>query len=237
MTATQITDVRAREVLDSRGDPTVEVDVTLAADARGRAIVPSGASTGAHEAVERRDGDPTRYGGRGVLGAVAAVNREIRDALLGHDAADQAAIDEALITLDGTPDKRRLGANAILGASLACAHAAAAAARLPLYRYLGGPTAATLPVPMANILNGGRHADDSTDFQEFMIMPVGASSFREGLRTVVEVYHALGALLRARGLATNVGDEGGFAPALPGNAAALELVLEAVDPRRLPSRR
>ena len=229
MTATQITDVRAREVLDSRGDPTVEVDVTLAGDVRGRAIVPSGASTGAHEAVEHRDGDPTRYGGRGVLGAVAAVNREIRDALLGHDAADQAAIDEALITLDGTPDKRRLGANAILGASLACAHAAAAAARLPLYRYLGGPTAATLPVPMANILNGGRHADNSTDFQEFMIMPVGASSFREGLRTVVEIYHALGALLRARGLATTVGDEGGFAPALPGNAAALELVLEAVD--------
>ena len=225
----EIIALEGREVLDSRGHPTVEVEVTLFDGVSGRAAVPSGASTGAHEAVERRDGDPARYHGRGVLQAVAAVNGEIREALLGQDASEQVAIDQLLIALDGTPNKQRLGANAILGVSLACAHAAAAELGLPLYRYLGGPFARTLPVPMANILNGGKHAENSTDFQEFMVMPVGAATFSEGLRTLSEVYHALKAILHERSLATSVGDEGGFAPSLPSNEAAVEVVLTAVE--------
>ncbi len=225
----EIVEIAARELLDSRGNPTLEATVTLFDGVQGRAIVPSGASTGAHEAAERRDGDPQRYGGRGVLGAVGAVNGEIREALIGFEAGAQVDIDAALVALDGDPRKARLGANALLSVSLACAHAAAAERGEPLYRYLGGPTARTLPVPMANILNGGRHAANSTDFQEFMVMPLGAASFREGLRAVAEVYHALHRVLRERGLATGVGDEGGFAPALGGNEPALELVLAAVE--------
>ena len=225
----EIVEIAARELLDSRGNPTLEATVTLFDGVQGRAIVPSGASTGAHEAAERRDGDPERYGGRGVLGAVGAVNGEIREALIGFEAGAQVDIDAALVALDGDPRKARLGANALLSVSLACAHAAAAERGEPLYRYLGGPTARILPVPMANILNGGRHAANSTDFQEFMVMPLGAASFREGLRAVAEVYHALQGVLRERGLATGVGDEGGFAPALGGNEAALELVLAAVE--------
>jgi enolase len=225
----EIVNVSAREVLDSRATPTLETEVALSNGVTGRAMVPSGASTGAHEAVERRDGDPARYGGKGVLGAVESVNSEIRDALLGRDASQQAEIDQALIVLDGTPNKERLGANAILGASLAVAHAAAAASGQPLYAYLGGPGARTLPVPMANILNGGKHADDSTDFQEFMVMPVGAPSFREGLRVVTEVYQALKSTLHARGLATGLGDEGGFAPSLASNEAAVEVILESIQ--------
>ena len=224
----EIVEVAAREILDSRGNPTVEAWVTLFDGVQGRALVPSGASTGAHEASERRDGDASRYGGLGVQGAVAAVNGEIREALIGFDASAQADIDETLIALDGDPQKARLGANAILGVSLACAHAAAAELGEPLYRYLGGPMARTLPVPMANILNGGKHAEDSTDFQEFMVMPLSAASFREGLRAVAEVYGALKALLRDRGLGTTVGDEGGFAPSLGGSEAAVELILEAI---------
>ena len=225
----EIAEIAARELLDSRGNPTLEATVTLFGGVQGRAIVPSGASTGAHEAAERRDGDPQRYGGRGVLGAVGAVNGEIREALIGFEAGAQVDIDAALVALDGDPRKARLGANALLSVSLACAHAAAAERGEPLYRSLGGPTARTLPVPMANILNGGRHAANSTDFQEFMVMPLGAASFREGLRAVAEVYHALQRVLRERGLATGVGDEGGFAPALGGNEPALELVLAAVE--------
>ena len=225
----EIVSVIGREVLDSRGNPTVEAEVGLADSARGRAIVPSGASTGSHEAVERRDGDPSRYGGLGERGAVDAVNGEIREALLGADASDQAAVDRRLIELDGTPNKGRLGANAILSVSLATAHAAAAAAGMPLYRWIGGESAVTLPLPMANILNGGKHAADSTDFQEFMVMPVGAPSFSEGLRAIAEVYQRLKRLLGERGLATGVGDEGGFAPSLPSNEAAVEVVLEAVE--------
>ena len=225
----EIIALEGREVLDSRGHPTVEVEVTLFDGVSGRAAVPSGASTGAHEAFERRDGDSARYQGRGVLQAVAAVNGEIREALLGQDASEQVAIDQLLIELDGTPNKGRLGANAILGVSLACAHAAAAELGLPLYRYLGGHFARTLPVPMANILNGGKHAENSTDFQEFMVMPVGAATFSEGLRTISEVYHALKAILHERGLATTVGDEGGFAPSLPSNEAAVEVVLAAIE--------
>ena len=224
----KIVEVHAREVLDSRGNPTVEADVTLVDGVIGRAIVPSGASTGAHEAVERRDGDSARYGGKGVLQAVQAINTEIREAVLGLDAAEQASIDRALVELDGTPNKERLGANATLAVSLACAHVAAAKLGLPLYRHLGGPRARTLPVPMANILNGGRHAPDGADFQEFMILPLGAPTFREGLRAIAEVYHALGAVLRERGLATGIGDEGGYAPALPSNEAAVEVILEAI---------
>ena len=192
-------------------------------------MVPSGASTGAHEAVERRDSDATRYGGKGVLSAVESVNGEIKDALLGLDASQQAEIDRVLIALDGTSSKERLGANAILGASLAAVHAAAAESGQALYAYLGGPFARTLPVPMANILNGGKHAEDSTDFQEFMVMPVGAPSFREGLRVVAEVYQALKSMLQARGLATGLGDEGGFAPSLPSNEAAVEVILESIQ--------
>ncbi len=223
-----IASVRAREILDSRGNPTVEVEVRLDDGSVGLAAVPSGASTGAHEAVELRDGDPARYGGKGVQRAVANVNGEIAAAVRDLRATDQAALDARLIALDGTPNKARLGANAILGVSLAVAKAAAASVGLPLYRYLGGPNAVTLPVPMFNILNGGKHAEDSTDFQEFMVMPVGAPSFREALRAGAEIYQALKKLLHQRGLGTGVGDEGGFAPSLPGNRDAVEVVLEAV---------
>ncbi len=221
--------VYGREVMDSRGNPTVAVEVALTGGAQGMALVPSGASTGAHEAVELRDGDKRRYGGKGVLKAVAHVNGEIARALIGRDAMDQGGLDRALIALDGTENKGRLGANAILGASLAAARAAAASAGTALYRYLGGEKVTLLPVPMMNILNGGKHAENSTDFQEFMVMPVGAATFGEGLRMGTEVYHVLHDVLHERGLATTVGDEGGFAPALPTNEAALELVLEAIE--------
>jgi enolase len=229
VTESAIRRVHAREILDSRGNPTVEVEVTLAGGAVGVAAVPSGASTGTHEAVELRDGDPARYGGKGVLRAVGNVNAEIASAVDGREATDQAGLDELLVELDGTPNKARLGANAVLGVSLACARAAAAAVGQPLYRYLGGNEAATLPVPMVNILNGGRHAVGGTDFQEFMVLPLGAPTFSEGLRWAAETFHALGGLLRQRGLPTGVGDEGGFAPALPSNESAVELVLEAVE--------
>ncbi len=218
----------AREVLDSRGNPTVEVTVTLMGGASGTAIVPSGASTGAHEAVELRDGDKQRYGGKGVLTAVANVNEAIQDTLAGLSAQDQVALDEVMIELDGTPNKGKLGANAILGASLAVARAAAAAVGLPLYRYIGGVAARTLPVPMMNILNGGKHAEDSTDIQEFMVLPVGAPTFAEAVRWSSEVYHALKKVLHDRKLNTNVGDEGGFAPSLGSNREALELLVEAI---------
>ncbi len=227
--STLIEEIFAREVLDSRGNPTVEVDVQLESGDIGRAIVPSGASTGAHEALELRDGDKTRYGGKGVVNAVRNVNTEIAEALTGLDAADQVAIDHELLKLDGTPNKSKLGANAILGVSLACAKASAAALGLPLYRYLGGVYAHTLPVPMMNILNGGKHAQNSTDFQEFMIMPVGAPTFREALRWCSEIYQSLKKVLHDRGQGTNVGDEGGFAPSLPTNEAALEVIVEAID--------
>ena len=220
--------VTARELLDSRGNPTVEAEVVLAGGARGRAIVPSGASTGAHEAVELRDGEPARYRGRGVQQAVANVQGPLAAAVLGLDASDQQAVDDALIAADGSPNKGALGANAILAVSLASAHAAAAARGLPLFRHLGGDEASTLPVPMANLLNGGAHAAGSTDFQEFMVVPLGAPSFREALRWSAEVYHALRELLGARGLGTTVGDEGGFAPALGANREALELLMEAI---------
>lgn len=226
---TRIAAVHAREVLDSRGNPTVEVEVTLSGGAWGRAIVPSGASTGAHEAVELRDGDRARYGGKGVLRAVANVNGEIVAGVAGRDALDQPGLDRVLIELDGTPNKGRLGANALLGVSLAVAHAAAAAQGQPLYRYLGGSSAHLLPVPLVNILNGGKHALDSTDFQEFMIAPLGAPTFAEALRWAAETFHALGSLLHERGLATTVGDEGGYAPSLETNEAAIGLVLEAIQ--------
>jgi enolase len=226
---TLIEDVIAREVLDSRGNPTVEVEVFLDGGAIGSAIVPSGASTGAHEAVELRDGDRQRYAGKGVLTAVKHVNEVIRPELLGTDAVDQVSIDRLLIDLDGTPNKGRLGANALLGASMAVAHAAAESLALPLYRYLGGVGARVLPVPQVNILNGGKHAINSTDFQEFMIVPLGAPSFREALRWAAETFHALGALLHERGFATTVGDEGGYAPSLESNEAAIGLVLEAIE--------
>ena len=226
---TMIDYIDAHEILDSRGNPTVEVVVVTDEGAVGRAAVPSGASTGAHEAVELRDGDAARYGGKGVRTAVANVVDNIAPALLGEDAADQAAIDARLIELDGTPNKASLGANAILGVSLACAHAAAVSYGMPLYRYLGGAGANTLPVPMFNILNGGQHALDSTDFQEFMVMPVGLDSFAEALRAGAEIFHALRAELHDRGLATGQGDEGGFAPSLASNAEAIETVLRAVE--------
>jgi enolase len=226
--AAVIAGVRGLEVLDSRGNPTVQVEVTLSDGTEGVALVPSGASTGANEALELRDGDTGRYGGRGVVRAVEHVDTIIAQALIGRDPFDQAGIDEALIALDGTPTKRNLGANAILGASLACARAAAAARGLPLYRALGGEEARVLPVPMLNILNGGKHAQDSTDFQEFMVMPVGAPSFREAIRWGAEIYQALKAVLHDRGQSTNVGDEGGFAPRLPTNEAALEVIMEAI---------
>jgi enolase len=225
---TAILDITGREILDSRGNPTVEVDVLLEDGSRGRAAVPSGASTGAHEAVELRDGDKARYLGKGVTKAVAAVNEEIFDALAEMDAEDQVALDRTMIDLDGTPNKGRLGANAILGVSLACAKAAAQSAGLPLYRYIGGTNAKTLPVPMMNIINGGVHADNPIDFQEFMIMPVGASSFREALRMGAEIFHTLKGALKKAGHNTNVGDEGGFAPNLPSAEAALDFVMKAV---------
>jgi enolase len=224
-----ILDIRGREILDSRGNPTVEVDVRLESGAMGRAAVPSGASTGTHEAVEKRDGDKKRYMGKGVREAVAAVNGEIMDALSGIDAAAQTKVDRMLIELDGTPNKSRLGANAILGVSLAVAKAAAADAGLPLYRYVGGTAARRLPVPMMNIVNGGAHADNPIDIQEFMILPVAAPSFAEALRTGAEIFHALKAELKAAGHSTNVGDEGGFAPNLPGADAALATIVKAIE--------
>jgi enolase len=225
---TAIVDIIGREIIDSRGNPTVEVDVFLDDGSHGRAAVPSGASTGAHEAVELRDGDKARYLGRGVTKAVDAVNGEIFDAVSGMDAEDQTKIDETMIKLDGTPNKGRLGANAILGVSLAVAKAAAAARGLRLYRYVGGVSARTLPVPMMNIVNGGVHADNPIDFQEFMIMPVGAPSFAEALRAGAEIFHTLKARLKQAGLNTNVGDEGGFAPNLQSAEAALDFVVEAI---------
>ena len=225
---TFIDEIKAREVLDSRGNPTVEVDVYLESGAMGRAIVPSGASTGAHEAVELRDGDSERYGGKGVANAVENVNTEIAEELYGWDALDQVGIDEFLVSLDGTANKSKLGANAILGVSLAVAKASAAAVGLPLYRYLGGVSARVLPVPMMNILNGGKHAVDSTDLQEFMVMPVGASSFAEALRWGAETYHSLKKVLAGKGYNTSVGDEGGFAPSLGSNEEAIEVILEAI---------
>ena len=226
---TAIVDIHAREILDSRGNPTVEVDARLESGAFGRAAVPSGASTGTHEAVELRDGDKKRYGGKGVLQAVEAVNGEIFDVLSGLDAEDQAKIDRTMITLDGTPNKSRLGANAILGASLAVAKAAAGEAGLPLYRYVGGVGARTLPVPLMNIVNGGAHADNQIDFQEFMILPVGAMTFAEGLRMGAEVFHALKAQLKKAGHNTNVGDEGGFAPDLKGADEVLSFIVKAIE--------
>ena len=229
MSSNQIRSIVAREILDSRGNPTVEVDVRLEGGAFGRAIVPSGASTGAHEALELRDGDKKRYLGKGTLKAVANVNNKIAPALHGMDATDQLSIDAAMIALDGSDSKKNLGANAILGVSLAVARAAANAYNMPLYRYIGGAHAHVLPVPMMNIMNGGKHAINSTDFQEFMIMPVGASSFREGLRWGAEIYHNLSKVLHDRGLSTTVGDEGGFAPSLPNNEAALQVIMEAIE--------
>ena len=226
---TAIAGLSAREVLDSRGQPTLEVEVRLEDGALGRAMVPSGKSTGSHEAVELRDGDPSRFGGKGVLRAVSHVSGEIFERVKGMSALDQAALDAALIKLDGTPDKSRLGANAILGVSLAAAHAAADHHSLPLYRSLdtgGGPL---LPVPMFNILNGGQHAANSTDFQEFMVVPLGAESFSHALRMGAEIYHQLGKYLEERGLSTNVGDEGGFAPSLPSNREAVEVVVRAIE--------
>ena len=226
---TAIAAVHARQILDSRGNPTVEVDVTLADGSMGRAAVPSGASTGAHEAVELRDGDRSRWGGKGVTKAVNAVNGEIADAVIGRDAEDQAGLDSAMITLDGTANKGRLGANAILGVSLANAKAAAKAAKMPLYRYVGGAEADLLPVPMMNILNGGVHADNGIDFQEFMVMPVGALNFAEALRCGAEIFHALKAALHSAGLSTAVGDEGGFAPAVQSSREALDYIEKSVS--------
>ena len=224
-----IENVKAREILDSRGNPTLEVEVTLNDGTIGWAAVPSGASTGKYEAVELRDGDSSRYSGKGVLRAVANVNDTIAGAIIGMSAAEQAEIDHALIELDGTPDKSNLGANAILGTSLAVAHAAASLLDVPLYRYLGGVSTYTIPVPMMNILNGGKHAANSTDLQEFMVMPVGADSFRQALQMGTEVYHALKKVLKDKRLDTNVGDEGGFAPSLPSNKEAVEAILDAIE--------
>jgi enolase len=222
--------VHGREVLDSRGNPTIEVEVFLEDGSSGRAIVPSGASTGANEALELRDGDKKRFGGKGVLKAVDNVNGPIAEALLGLESTEQIAIDRLLVEeLDGTPTKANLGANAILGASLAVARASAESVGLPLYAYLGGVHAHTLPVPMFNILNGGKHAANSTDFQEFMVMPIGADTFAEALRWGAEIYHSLGKVLKGKGHSTNVGDEGGFAPSLPSNEAAIEVILEAIE--------
>ena len=223
-----IESIHAREILDSRGNPTVEAEVVLISGEVGRAAVPSGASTGEHEAVELRDGDKRRYGGKGVQKAVQNVNDVIAPALADYDALDQAEVDAALVALDGTPTRSKLGANALLSVSLATARAAAAYLELPLYRYLGGANARTLPVPMMNILNGGAHADNNVDFQEFMVMPVGADSFTEALRTGAEIFHALKAVLKKRGYATGVGDEGGFAPNLKSNEEAVETILEAI---------
>jgi enolase len=225
----RIADVKAREILDSRGNPTIEADVLLESGVKGRAAVPSGASTGSREALELRDADPKRYQGKGVLQAVAHVNGPIRNLLKGQDVQDQAGLDQQLIALDGTEMKSRLGANALLAASLAAAHAAAADRKLPLYRHLGGERDLSMPVPMMNIINGGAHADNSVDIQEFMILPLGAPSFSEAVRYGAEVFHALKKVLHAKGLNTSVGDEGGFAPDLPSNEAALEVILEAID--------
>jgi enolase len=227
--STQIESVAAREILDSRGNPTVEVEVTLAGGGLGRAAVPSGASTGEREALELRDGDPKRYLGKGVMNAVGHVNGEIARALVGKDATKQGEIDTTLIELDGTETKSRLGANAILGASLAVAKAAAAECALPLYAYLGGPDARELPVPMMNVLNGGKHADNNVDIQEFMILPVRTDCFAEALRMGAEVFHNLKAVLRGRGYSTAVGDEGGFAPDLKSNEEALEVILQGIE--------
>ncbi|MBI2954725.1 MAG: phosphopyruvate hydratase [Chloroflexi bacterium] len=224
-----IENVKAREILDSRGNPTVEVDVILVDGTIGRAAVPSGASTGVHEALELRDRDMARHRGLGVLNAVSNVNDKIAPKLIGLSAIDQIRVDERMIELDGTPNKANLGANAVLGVSLAVAHAAAEFLGIPLYRYIGGPLARTLPVPLMNILNGGKHAEDSTDLQEFMIAPIGAPSFREALRWGAEVFHSLRKVLKDRGLATGVGDEGGFAPSLKSNEEAVELILRAIE--------
>jgi enolase len=224
-----IIDIHAREILDSRGNPTVEVDVVLESGAMGRAAVPSGASTGAHEAVERRDGDKSRYSGKGVLEAVASVNGEIAEAILGFDATEQVGIDRTMIELDGTPNKGRLGANAILGVSLAVAKAAAEFTGQPLFRYVGGTSARVLPVPMMNIINGGEHADNPIDIQEFMVMPVGAENIREAVRMGSEIFHTLKKELSAAGLATGVGDEGGFAPNLSSTRVALDFILKAIE--------
>jgi enolase len=224
-----IIDVHARQILDSRGNPTVEVDVLTDDGALGRAAVPSGASTGIHEAVELRDNDKKKYVGKGVLKAVKNVNAAIADTIIGMDVTEQAAIDQAMIDLDGTPNKAKLGANAILAVSMAVAKAAADEASLPLYRYIGGTNAKTLPIPMMNILNGGAHADNKIDFQEFMIMPVGAPSFSEGLRWGVEIFHTLKGVLKKKGYSTNVGDEGGFAPNIQSNEEAIETVLESIQ--------
>lgn len=227
--SSSIAAVRGREILDSRGNPTVEVDVTLADGTLGRAAVPSGASTGAHEAVELRDGDKTRYTGKGVRKAVEHVNTILAKAAIGRDASDQVDLDQALIAADGTPNKGKLGANAILGVSLAAAKAAATRSGLPLYRYLGGVGARVLPVPMMNILNGGAHADNNVDVQEFMVVPLGAASFAEALRCGAEIFHSLKGVLKAKGLNTAVGDEGGFAPSLKSNSEAIEVILQAID--------
>ena len=224
-----ISEIFARQILDSRGNPTVEVDVITDEGAFGRAAVPSGASTGVHEAVELRDGDKKKYLGKGVLKAVANVNNTIAPALLGNDVADQTGIDEMMIELDGTANKSKLGANAMLAVSMAVAKAAAEEAALPLFRYIGGTNAKTLPIPMMNILNGGAHADNKIDFQEFMVMPVGASSFREGLRGGVEIFHALKSVLKKKGYSTNVGDEGGFAPDIQSNEEAIDTVMLAIS--------
>ena len=225
----EIIEIYGREVLDSRGNPTVEVEIELIDGSQGHAIVPSGASTGAHEAWEMRDGDKGRYGGKGVLKAVESVNDEIAEAIVGWDARDQMGIDQAMIELDGTETKGRLGANAILGVSLAVAKAAAQSCGLPLYNYLGGPYAHILPVPMMNIMNGGKHAAGATDFQEFMVMPVGADTFAEGLRWGVEIYQSLKKVLEGKGYRTTVGDEGGFAPSVKANSEAIELILAAIE--------
>ena len=229
MSDTIIDEIYARQILDSRGNPTVEVEVSLSGGAVGRAAVPSGASTGAHEAHELRDGNKDYYGGKSVSNAVSHVNSRISDELLGCDATDQLAIDNMMIELDGSPNKKHLGANAILGVSLAVAKAAALAVNLPLYRYLGGVSAHMLPVPMMNILNGGKHAADSTDFQEYMVLPVGAESFSEALQMGTETYHSLKRVLKKRGYATNTGDEGGFAPSLKTNIEAFEIIMEAIQ--------
>ena len=228
-----ITDVYAREILDSRGNPTIEVDVELESGAKGRAAVPSGASTGEHEAVELRDGDKMRYNGKGVLNAVENVNDTIAEEVIGFDATDQVGVDQLMIKLDGTPNKGKLGANAILGVSMAVARAAANALELPLYSYLGGPNAKILPVPMMNILNGGKHADNNVDLQEFMIVPVDAENFAEALRMGAEVFHSLKGVLHKKGYNTAVGDEGGFAPSLKSNEEAIEVILEAIQKANL----
>src|SRR5687767_4702076 len=230
MPETTIERIRAREILDSRGDPTIAVDVFLEGGARGTAMVPSGASTGAHEAVELRDGNKKRYRGKGVQVAVGNVDDVIAPELIGEEASDQSGIDRMLRDLDGTPNKARLGANATLGVSLACARAASAAVGLPLYRYLGGPLARTLPVPLINVLNGGKHALDSADMQEYMLAPIGMTSFREALRAGAEIFHALRSILHDKGMSTGVGDEGGYAPSgLTDNEQPIKLILEAVE--------